>query len=107
MLLHFLKLFKRKAEFEYTFYEKKYHEFVEYVLSKANELPEFIEDKDTFLQFLYESNLICYFDKGVNEPLFRWCYRERKISDLSPDVETHKEYRFHYGLLKALNFGSF
>lgn len=107
MLLHFLKLFKGKAEFDYSFYELKYNEFVEYVLGKASELPEFIDDKDTFLQFLYESNLICYFDKGVDEPMFRWCYRERKISDLSPDVDTHKIYRFHYGLLKALNLGSF
>jgi len=107
MLLHFLKQFKGSADFSYEDYESKYKAFVEFVLLKASELPEFIEDKDVFLQFLYECNLICYFDEGIEEPLFRWCYRERKISDLSPAVETHKKYRFHYGLLKALNLGTY
>jgi hypothetical protein len=107
MLLHFLNTFKGHAEFDYAFYEKKYEEFVEYVLAKARELPEFIEEKNTFLQFLYESNLICYFDEGSSEPLIRWCYRERKISDLTPLVEENKRYRFHYGILRALNLGSY
>jgi len=107
MLLHFISLFKGNAEFGYEFYEKKYDELVEYVFRKASELPEFIEEKDSFLQFLYEANLICYFDEGQAEPLFRWCYRERKMSDMSPAVEPFKRYRFHYGLLKALNLGSY
>ncbi len=107
MLLHFLATFKGNAEFSYDFYTQKYNDFVEYIFAKANELPEFIEDKNRFLQFLYESNLICYFDEGTEEPLIRWCYRERKISDLSPTVEENKRYRFHYGLLKALNLGAY
>ena len=107
MLLYFLSLFKGNAEFSYETYLTKYNEFVEYVLKRASELPEFIEEQDIFLQFLYESNLICYFDHGQAEPLFRWCYRERKISDMSPTVESNKRYRFHYGLLKSLNLGSY
>jgi len=107
MLMHFLSLFKGHAEFEYSFYCDKYKIFCDYVLEKATELPEFIEDKELFLQFLYDSNIICYIDDGEREPLFRWCYRERNVANMSPKVETEKKYRFHYGLLKALNLGSY
>ncbi len=107
MLMHFLTLFKGHAEFDYDFYCTQYKIFCEYVLENATELPEFIEDKEIFLQFLYDSNIICYMDAGEWEPLFRWCYRERNVANMSPKVETEKTYRFHYGLLKALNLGSY
>lgn len=107
MLLHFLSLFKGNSEFDYTFFKKSYLDFTNYVLEKANELPEFIDSPEMFLQFLYESNVICYKENDGPEPNFRWCYRERNISNISPKVEFEKIYRFHYGLIRALNLGSY
>lgn len=107
MLLHFLSLFKGNAQFDYTFFKKAYEDFSNYVLEKANELPEFIDSPEMFLQFLYESNIICYKENEGYEPNFRWCYRERSISNITPKVEFEKVYRFHYGLIRALNLGSY
>lgn len=107
LLLHFLSLFKGHAEFNYSFFKKSYIDFTNYVLEKANELPEFIDSPEMFLQFLYESNVICFVENIGSDPNFRWCYRERNISNISPKVEYEKTYRFHYGLLKALNLGSY
>jgi hypothetical protein len=68
---------------------------------------EFIEDKDVFLQFLYETNIICYIEDADLKPLFRYCYREMNIANLSPKVELNKRYEFHYGLIKSLNLGTY
>lgn len=103
MLLHFLSYFKNNIEFSYDFFCEQYDKFVDYVLNKATELPEFIEEKELFLQFLYESNIICYIEHNGSEALFRWCYRERNLSNMSPKVQLHKRYKFHLGLIKALN----
>jgi hypothetical protein len=107
LLLHFLSLFKGHAKFNYEYYNEKYDYFTEYVLNNAKDLPEFIDTKDMFLQFLYDSNIICYIDETRNEPLYRYCYRERNIANLTPKIETGKGkyYQFHYGLYKALNLG--
>lgn len=108
LLLHFLSLFKGHAEFNYDYFKSAYIDFSQYVLEKANELPEFIDTDDMLLQFLYSANIICYIEPNqYGEPLFRWCYRERSISNLSPKVAYNKKYRFHYGLLKDLNLGSY
>jgi hypothetical protein len=107
LLMYFLSLFKGHSRFDYDFYVKQYNHFTDYILNKANELPEFIDTKEMFLQFLYESNIICYIEQGEKEPLFRYCYRERNIANLTPKVEFNKRYEFHYGLIKALNLGGY
>jgi hypothetical protein len=109
LLLHFLSLFKEHSKFNYEYYCEKYKYFTEYVLNNAKDLPEFIDTKDMFLQFLYDFNIICYIDEYKNKPLYRYCYRERNNSNLTPKIETGigKYYQFHYGLIKALNLGSY
>jgi hypothetical protein len=107
LLLHFLSLFKGHSEFNFDFFVTSYHAFCDYVLEKAEELPEFIDSAEMFLQYLYDANIICYIDNTGNDMIFRWCYRERSISNISPKVEFGKTYRFHYGLLKALNLGGY
>jgi hypothetical protein len=109
LLLHFLSLFKGNSRFTYDFYAEKYNYFTEYVLNNAKDLPEFIDTKDMFLQFLYDSNIICYVDENRSESLYRYCYRERNIANLTPKIETGtgKSYLFHYGLIKALNLGAY
>ena len=107
LLMYFLSLFKGNSRFDYNFYVKQYNHFTEYILNNAIDLPEFIDNKEMFLQFLYESNIICFIDEGEREPLFRYCYRERNIANLTPKIEFDKRYEFHYGLIKALNLGAY
>ena len=107
LLLTFLSYFKGRAEFDYKVYETKYRQFTEYVLEKAKDLPEFIDTKDMFLQFLYDANILCYIEDGLYEPLFRWCYRERNSSNIKPKVLIEARYRFHYGILRQLGIGSY
>ncbi|WP_461257867.1 P-loop ATPase, Sll1717 family [Treponema sp. R80B11-R83G3] len=109
LLMYFLSLFKNNSRFNYDFYVEKYKHFIDHVLKKINDnnLPEFIDTEEMFLQFLYETNIICYIDEGEREPLFRYCYRERNMSNLTPKVEFGKKYEFHYGLIKALNLASY
>jgi len=84
---------------------KAYDEFTQYVLTSRANTPEFAETSDRFLQFLYDTNIICYIEESDRERLFRFCYRERSPSNISPKVKFNVDYRIHHGLRKALNVG--
>ena len=111
LFLRFFGFLNGSAEFSYQSYLDAYNHFTEYIVSHQENVPEFAESPDKFIQFLYESNIICYIDyleKGFgSEPVFRFCYRERSISNISPKVGLEKKYRIHYGLWKALNVGNY
>ena len=103
--LAFFQFLNGKAQFSYKVYLNAYEKFIDYILEKRNSIPEFVETDEKFLQFLYDTNVICFIEKTELEPLFRWCYRERSISNISPKVRLGVEYRVHKGLLKELNLG--
>ncbi len=103
--LAFFQFLNGKAEFSYDDYLDAYQEFVDYILEKRDSIPEFVETDEKFLQFLYDTNIICFIEETELEPLFRWCYRERSISNISPKVKFGVRYRVHKGLLKELNLG--
>ena len=103
--LSFFNFLNGKAEFSYSDYLKAYQKFVDYILEKRDSIPEFVETDEKFIQFLYDTNVICYIEETELEPLFRWCYRERSISNISPKVKLGVKYRVHKGLLKELNLG--
>ena len=103
--LAFFNFLNGKAEFDYQDYLDAYRKFVDYILEKRNSIPEFVETDEKFIQFLYDTNVICYIEETAIEPLFRWCYRERSISNISPKVKHGVRYRVHKGLLKELNLG--
>jgi len=105
MFLHFFNFLDGIAEFDYEAYGRAYNSFTDYVLTKHDDIPEFVETSEVFLQFLYDTNIICYIEDTELEPLFRWCYRERSPSNISPKVKLGLRYRIHYGLFKALNVG--
>jgi hypothetical protein len=109
IFLKFFSYLNGKAEFDYGEYLaafKKFEGFLILQTKKQNRpIPEFVESPEPFLQFLYDTNIICFIDELEEEPLFRWCYRERNPSNISPKVELNKRYRIHYGLFKALNVG--
>lgn len=107
MFLHFFKCLRGKSDFNYKEYTDAYKEFTDYFLNHHDCIPEFTEDEDKFLQFLYDSNVVCYYEfSEKQEKLFNWCYRERSMCNLKPKVRPHANYRIHYGLHKALSIGS-
>lgn len=106
MFLRFFTFLSGRYEFSYKEYIDAYNSFTEFILDNHDEIPEFVETRDKFIQFLYDTNIICYIEDIETEPLFRWCYRERNPSDISPKVKLNQKYRIHYGLLKALNIGA-
>jgi hypothetical protein len=105
MFLKFFSFLNGRFEFDYGYFISTYNKFTDYVLENHTDIPEFIETSDGFLQFLYDTNIICYIEDYEYEPFFRWCYRERSPSNISPKVKPAARYSIHYGLHKALNVG--
>ncbi len=106
VFLKFFTFLNGREYFSYTDYQTIYSNYSKHVLSKSNIPPRFAENLDTFLQFLYDTNIICYQDERESKPYMRWCYRERSICNISPQVLLGaSNYRIHTGLWKALNVG--
>lgn len=106
LFLKFFQYLNGKMDFTYDEYLVTYKDFSDYVYHNFKDtIPEFVETADKFLQFLYDTNIICYIEDLETEPLFRFCYRERSISNISPKVKYGVRYRIHYGLAKELNVG--
>ena len=105
MFLRFFTFLDNRAQFNYDLYKIAYDKFLDYVLVNHTTVPVFVESEDIFLQFLYDTNIICYIEETEIERLFRWCYRERSYSNISPKVKSGLNYSIHYGLHKALNVG--
>lgn len=105
-LIFFFQFLNGKSKFTYAEFELAFKEYTLQVGKKSMEIFEEILEQDDFLQLLYDLNMICYYDKDRNgNDLFRFCYREREIYNLSPKVKTNSIYGVHYALLKALNLG--
>ncbi len=105
LFLRFFTYLKGEFEFTYKKFNSAYNLFIKYIIRNKFVKPVFCESEDTFLQFLYETNVICYIEYIENETLIRWCFRERDYSNVSPKVRIGVTYRIHYGLSKALNIG--
>lgn len=104
--ISFFSFLNGKAEFTYETYSEAYDEYTENLIDNFEEIPEFTEKKETFLQFLYDTNILCYIENTAQgDMFFRWCYRERNLSNICPKVRLGVRYKIHYGLLKALNVG--
>ena len=107
MFLKFFNFLDGRDQFSYDEFVDSYKKFVDYVLENHDDIPQFVESESTFLQFLYDANIICYIEETENyQRFFRWCYRERSPSNISPKVKLNKYYNIHYGLKKALNVGT-
>jgi hypothetical protein len=101
--LAFFTYLNRKSDFSYDEYLAAFENYEKYLIEKSKSIPRFVDSAEEFLQFLYENNILSYYEYNENEKiLFSWCYRERKISNIEPRVKLHINYRIHYGLLKAL-----
>lgn len=133
LFVQFFAFLKGKASFSYEQYLSAYQNFEAFMDRNDLRKPHFFENADSFLQLLYELNVICYkervenssdidfewdstldwdtksardVNKGSNHEVFiSWCFRERSFAKLSPKVKTHVRYSVHFGLAKALNLG--
>jgi hypothetical protein len=103
--LKFFEFFKGRDRFKYDQYCEAYENFKKYMDSVGAELPIFMRTENEFLQFLYDLNLLCYFERTEGKPLIHWCFKERNYSNISPKVKVGLEYQVFYGLAKALNLG--
>lgn len=89
--------FLQKFEFSYTEFCESYNMFL---LDKKNiKLPLFFETADTFLQLLYDLNVICYLDSNQKH---HYSYREKDYSDMQPTVQREKTYQLHPALSTRL-----
>lgn len=105
MFLNFFHFLEGNFEFTYSMYVIAYQKFIDFVLNNHNDIPAFVETANGFLQFLYDTNILCFIEDIDNQRFFRWCYRERTPSNISPKVSPDVLYRIHYGLTKALHIG--
>jgi hypothetical protein len=108
--LQFFSHLRGKIKFNYDDYANAFNEFVEEATERNLKLPQFFESANSFLQFLYEQNVLCYKEDGVeksgkNSKFIRWCFRERTLSNMAPKVRIGVEYEIFQGLSKALNVG--
>lgn len=105
-LLFFFQFLNGRSRFSYTDYEIAFNNYIEQICNREMDLFNEMDNKDDFLQLLYDLNMICYYDKDKNgNDLYRFCYREREIYNLAPKVKTGVIYGVHYALLKSLNLG--
>ena len=106
-----LKLFSTcevRSRFTYEEYLNAFQEFEGYLTDKQKVRAELFATPDTFLQFLFELNIICWIQDTEDEhqPFIHWCFRERTLSNISPcKVKNNERYGVHYGLGKTINAG--
>lgn len=93
-------------DFTWEEYCAKFEEYILHVEKYYRVIPAFAATKEIFIQFLYDTNIICYIEEMEYETMFRWCYRERDFSRIAPKVKYDLKYRVHYSLHKALNIGN-
>lgn len=106
--INYFKFLKGKTRFSYEEFISAFDIYINYLSSNNFRIPVFCKTADTFLQFLYSLNIICYKEDLCDpnqEPFIHWCFRERNFIDLNPSVKPNAKYEIHYGLLKSLNVG--
>lgn len=105
LFIKFFEFLNGKSRFEYDDYLSAYANFCEFIKVSGGKQPQFLNTKEAFLQFLYDMNIISFVEETEDGKFFRWCFRERNSSNISPKVKTHASYEIHYGLANALNTG--
>lgn len=106
IFLKFFEVLNGKASFSYSEYLKAYERLRTSIDSKTQQTPKFMATAPTFLQFLYDLNVIYYIERPKEDkPYVRWCFRERSYANISPKVKDGVDYQVFYGLYKSLNVG--
>lgn len=106
----FLKFFEYldgKNKFSYEDYMAAFEAHLNFIKESGEKTPRFMSSSHEFLQFLYDLNVISYFEETESgKPFIHWCFKDRTYSNISPKVKTGLEYEIFYGMSKALNTGT-
>ncbi len=107
LFLKFFEYLDGRTKFSYGDFTGAFKKLQSHVEATKQATPPFMTSPDDFLQFLYDVNVICFFEpkEDGGKSFIRWCFQERSYSNISPKVRTHGDYEIHYGLARALNTG--
>lgn len=106
LFLQFFEFLKGKIKFTFVEYSKAFDEFRRTIGLSNDQMPKFMATRSTFLQFLYNLNIISYTEQSLTgEKYTRWCFRERSFANISPKVKEGVDYQIFIGFSKALNVG--
>ncbi|MCE4065780.1 hypothetical protein LXM63_11800 [Chryseobacterium gleum] len=105
LFLKFFEFLNGKAKFTYEDYINSYDEYANYIEKDNLDVPYFFDSSDSFLQFLYDLNIICYVEDTEEDTHIHWSFRERTYSNINPKVKEGLKYIIHYGLQKSFNTG--
>jgi hypothetical protein len=103
--LSFFHYLDGKLQFEYDEYRTAFDAFRQYIRGTGRTPDAFFENPDTFLQFLYELNVVCWTRDTEDDRFYHWSYRERTLSNICPKIKPGERYQIFYGLSKALDTG--
>ncbi|MCH9704764.1 MAG: funZ protein, partial [Proteobacteria bacterium] len=106
--LKFFEFLHGKNKFSYQDYLRAYELHINYLSEAGLKIPRFMSSSHEFLQFLYDLNVISYFEETEKGQSFiHWCFKDRSYSNISPKVKTGmNKYEIFYGMSKALNTGA-
>lgn len=107
IFLKFFELLNGISKFSYNKFLETYEKYTNYLKSTYTNLPRFASSANGFLQFLFDLNIICYFDypSDHSTPFIHWCFRDKNYSNPSPKVKEYTDYQIFYSLSKALKVG--
>lgn len=104
--IQFFDFLDGKTRFGYSDYCTSHKRFIADLKKRNKSVPDFMDTPDSFLQFLYELNVICYIEESERgEKFIHWSFRERSLGKMAPKIQPNCRYEVHYGLVPALNIG--
>jgi hypothetical protein len=106
LFLKFFDFLKGKPKFDYAEYVAAFSEFEKFMETTKIIVPEFCGSPNSFLQFLYELNILAFTEQREAGVFHQWCFRERSYSNIAPKVKIDGRYEIHHGVANALNTGS-
>ena len=97
---------RKSRSFSYDDFVEAHTEFAKYnERNQIESLPSF-RTADTLLQFLFELNVVGYYQKkmirGKEITFTNYCYRRRSFANLKPRIPVGGEYVMHFGIAKSL-----
>lgn len=104
LFLSFFTYLNGALNFTYQEFQDAFSDF-EQAVTEQGKRPGFMRTSDEFLQFLYDQNILSYIEDTEDETFIYWCFRERSLTNISPQVKFGVRYEIHYGLAKSLNAG--
>lgn len=104
--LKFFEFLHGRTKFTFEEYEAAFIETIQHLKDRRVDVPSFMGSAASFLQFLYDLNIICFVEEAEDgSSFFRWCFRERTYSNIAPKIKVGERYEIHYGMARALNIG--